>query len=114
MCRQQAVADNEKLRQLQEAEAALEADAVAAANAVAYRNELRHRLEIQARHCCSAKSQQTEYAGLGRSALPLCQLPTGVENIAVAMLPCHVQHAALFMTSGGPEAAFSSSYLLQL
>lgn len=40
--------DNERLRQLQEAEAACEADAIAAAKAVAYRNELRHRLEIQA------------------------------------------------------------------
>ena len=42
------MADNERLRQLQEAEAACEADAIAAAKAVAYRNELRHRLEIQA------------------------------------------------------------------
>ena len=40
--------DNERLRQLQEAEAACEAEAVAAAKAVAYRSELRHRLEIQA------------------------------------------------------------------
>ena len=46
-CRQQAIADNERLRQLQEAEAASEAEAVAAARAVEYRNELRHRLDIQ-------------------------------------------------------------------
>lgn len=46
-CRQQVAADNEKLRQLQEAEAACEAEAVAAARAVEYRNELRHRLDIQ-------------------------------------------------------------------
>lgn len=48
VCRQQAVADNDRLRQLQEAEAACEADAIAAAKAVAHRSELRHRLEIQA------------------------------------------------------------------
>ena len=49
-CRQQVAADNEKLRQLQEAEAACEAEAVAAARAVEYRNELRHRLDIQVTH----------------------------------------------------------------
>lgn len=49
-CRQQVAADNEKLRQLQEAEAACEAEAVAAARAVEYRNELRHRLDIQVMH----------------------------------------------------------------
>ena len=49
-CRQQVAADNEKLRQLQEAEAACEAEAVAAARAVEYRNELRHRLDIQVVH----------------------------------------------------------------
>ena len=48
--RQQVAADNEKLRQLQEAEAACEAEAVAAARAVEYRNELRHRLDIQVVH----------------------------------------------------------------
>lgn len=47
LCRQQATVDNEKLRQLQEAEAACEAEAFAAARAVEYRNELRHRLDIQ-------------------------------------------------------------------
>ena len=46
-CRQQVAADNERLRQLQEAEAACEAEATAAARAIEYRNELRHRLDIQ-------------------------------------------------------------------
>ena len=46
-CRLQTVIDNERLRQLQEAEAACEAEAFAAAQAVEYRNELRHRLDIQ-------------------------------------------------------------------
>ena len=46
-CRQQVIVDNERLRQLQEAEAACEAEALAAARAVEYRNELRHRLDIQ-------------------------------------------------------------------
>ncbi|DBB04582.1 hypothetical protein WJX77_001387 [Trebouxia sp. C0004] len=54
--RQQVAADNEKLRQLQEAEAACEAEAVAAARAVEYRNELRHRLDIQAQ--IAAKEQR--------------------------------------------------------
>lgn len=55
-CRQQVAADNEKLRQLQEAEAACEAEATAAARAIEYRNELRHRLDIQAQ--IAAKEQR--------------------------------------------------------
>ena len=47
MCRQQGTVDNERLRQLQAAEAACEEEAVAAARAIEYRHELRHRLDIQ-------------------------------------------------------------------
>lgn len=55
-CRLQTTIDNERLRQLQEAEAACEAEAFAAAQAVEYRNELRHRLDIQVTavsHCAA-------------------------------------------------------------
>ena len=73
-CRQQVIVDNERLRLLQEAEAACEAEALAAARAVEYRNELRHRLDIQVMplalvllldiivrmHCwCSCQTSQT-------------------------------------------------------
>ena len=75
-CRQQASVDNERLRQLQEAEAACEAEAFAAARAVEYRNELRHRLDIQVSarpyavvpctaiqlFCCVSGKMSPEYA----------------------------------------------------
>ena len=63
-CRLQTVIDNERLRQLQEAEAACEAEAFAAAQAVEYRNELRHRLDIQVTAFFVCASHQFQYAAM--------------------------------------------------
>jgi len=72
VCRQQVTADNERLRQLQEAEAVSEAEAVAAARAVEYRNELRHRLDIQVMLACHANTTQLLSNLFCAVCLPLC------------------------------------------